>query len=125
MRKRLISASLLLAVGCTTTAPPPPPPATVPAAPAPRPVSANALEDHGGDSPDTAIDVPQTAKNGGVDFENEWIFNRFGRFRRRGGGTGALKDRRYDVVKIELPNGEEKTVYFDITENWKTWTPPQ
>jgi hypothetical protein len=124
MRKRLISASLLLALGCTT-APSPPPPAPAPPPPAPPPVSANAPEDHAGDSTDTAIEVPRAAKNGGVDFENEWVFNRFGRFRRRGGGTGVMKDRRYDVVKIELPNGDAKTVYFDITENWKTWTPPQ
>jgi hypothetical protein len=43
---------------------------------------------------------------------------RYGKFRRYFGGTGTANGRRYDVVKIELPNGEKKTVYFDITENW-------
>jgi hypothetical protein len=116
------AAAVLLAVRCSTA--PPPPAATAPAPP-PPPVSASALEDHAGDSTETAIEVPQIAENGGVTFENEWIFNRFGRFRRRGGGTGVLNGRRYNVVKIELANGDEKTVYFDITENWKTWTPPK
>jgi len=59
-----------------------------------------------------------------VPFENDWIFDRYGRFRRTGGGTGNASGRRYDVIKIELPNGDQKTVYFDITENWKHWSPP-
>jgi hypothetical protein len=57
------------------------------------------------------------APNGGIDFENEWL-ERYGKFRRYFGGTGTANGRRYDVVKIELPSGEKKTVYFDITENW-------
>ena len=53
-----------------------------------------------------------------MDFENDWLLARFGKFRRYFGGTGVANGRRYDVVKIELPNGEKKTIYFDITENW-------
>lgn len=83
------------------------------------------MVDHAGDSTETAVEVPADAPEGGVDFENRWIFNRFGRFRRRGGGTGVLNNRRYDVVKIELPSGDLKQVYFDITENWNRWTPPK
>ena len=120
MKKPASFAAALLVVACRTAPPPP----TAITDPPPPPVSASALEDHAGDSTETAIAVPQMAKNGGVDFENEWIFNRYGRFRRRGGGTGVLNDRRYNVVKIELANGDEKTVYFDITENWNSWTPP-
>jgi hypothetical protein len=118
--KRLTVAAAALLLSCSTTQPRVPAPL-----PAPPPVNASALEDHAGDSTETAIEVPQIAENGGVKFENEWIFNRFGRFRRRGGGTGVLNGRRYNVVKIELSNGDEKTVYFDITENWNTWTPPK
>ena len=120
MRKFLRAAAALLVAACSTTAAPPPIPA-----PTPPPISASTLEDQAGDSPETAIEVPQTAEDGGVPFENEWIFNRYGRFRRQGGGTGVLNGRRYNVVKIELAKGDEKTVYFDITENWKTWTPPK
>ena len=115
------AAVLFLVAACSTAPPPSPIPTPLPA----PPVSASALEDHAGDSTETAIEVPQIAEDGGVPFENEWIFNRYGRFRRNGGGTGALNGRRYNVVKIELANGDKKTVYFDITENWKAWTPPK
>ncbi|MEA2491407.1 MAG: hypothetical protein QOH21_3199 [Acidobacteriota bacterium] len=92
---------------------------TQPAPPAqPAAVSAEELVDHSGDSLMTAIAVPADAPDAGVDFQNNWIFDRYGRFRRTGGGTGSSEGRRYNVVKIELASGERKTVYFDITENW-------
>jgi len=106
---RFLIAVLLLAA-CTSAAP--------------HEVSASALVDHSGDSPATAIEVPAAAPDGGVEFENQWIYERYGRFRRTAGGTGSAEGRRYDVVKIELANGEQKSVYFDITENWKRWSPP-
>ena len=81
-------------------------------------ISASSLVDRSGDSMETAIAIPADAPNGGVDFENDWLLARFGKFRRYFGGTGVANGRRYDVVKIELPNGEKKTIYFDITENW-------
>ena len=111
------SAILLLAVilaACTAR------PAAQPPAPQPQASpAAEALVDHEGDSPQTAVSVPENAPDGGVDFENHWIYERYGRFRRNGGGTGVVEGRRYNVVKIELPDGEKKTVYFDITENWQ------
>jgi len=97
---------MLLLTACKTAPPPI------------KEVPASALEDHWGDSLETAIVVPADAPNGGIDFENRWLFDRYGRFRRDFGGTGTANGRRYDEVRIELPNGEKKTVYFDITENW-------
>src|SRR5438132_13894549 len=102
--KRLLAAALLIAA-CKTAAPP-------------KEVSASSLVDRSGDSMETAVTIPADAPNGGVDFENDWLLARFGKFRRYFGGTGVANGRRYDVVKIELPNGEKKTIYFDITENW-------
>ena len=116
MNRTLLALPLLCALGCTHAQPKP---ADAPApAPAPPPVSAEELVDHAGDSPETAIAVPADAPDGGVEFENEWIFDRYGKFRRSGGGTGTLEGRRYNVVKIELPDGGKQTVYFDITELW-------
>ncbi len=106
-------ALLMFVCACTSA---PPPPAVKPQPPAS--VSSAALEDHAGDSTDTAIAIPADAPDGGVKFENDWIYDRYGRFRRRGGGTGVLSGRRYNVVQIELPNGDQKAVYFDITDNW-------
>ena len=109
--KRLVFLAAILAA-CRTAMPPPP-----------KEVPAAALVDRSGDSVETAISIPADAPNGGIDFENDWIFDRYGRFKRDAGGTGTLNGRRYDVIKIELPGGEKKTVYFDITENWNRWSP--
>jgi hypothetical protein len=117
MRAEMRALPLLLCLGCATrpaVAPPPAPHA------APPPVAAAAeLVDHSGDSTQTAIAVPADAPDGGVDFQNRWIYARYGRFRRTGGGTGVADGRRYNVVKIELSSGETRSVYFDITELWQ------
>jgi hypothetical protein len=87
---------------------------------------ASAFADHEGDSPETAVTVPADAPNEGIDFQNNWIYDRFGRFRRVGGGIAHAGEgsatRRYEVVKFEVPDHTEHTVYFDITENEKTWS---
>jgi hypothetical protein len=114
---RVFASILLVAMTACTTAPPAPKTEAAPAPP--EPVAAADLVDHAGDSTQTAISVPADAADGGADFENHWIFDRYGRFRRTGGGTGTAEGRRYNVVKIELPSGELKTVYFDITELWE------
>jgi len=101
------------------------PPAVAATAPPPAVVSAAVLVDHTGDSPETAVTVPADAPNEGIDFQNNWIYDRYGRFRRQGGGIAHAGEgsalRRYEVVKIELADHSERTVYFDITENEKTW----
>lgn len=69
--------------------------------------------------------VPADAPNEGIDFQNHWIFDRFGRFRRGKGGIAHAGEgsamRRYEVVTVELPDHSKHSVYFDITENEKTW----
>jgi len=117
MTRTAAALFLLTAVACAHTAPPQ---ATAPPAaqPQPAPTPASEMVDHAGDSPQTAISVPADAPNGGADFENQWIFDMFGKFHRHASGTGVMEGRRYNVVKIELPSGEKKTVYFDITELW-------
>jgi hypothetical protein len=138
MHRKLILATIAAAAAACATTPAPAPvsaPASTAAAPAAAPpaVPAAALADHDGDSPETAVTVPANAPNEGIDFQNNWIYDRFGRFRRAGGGIAHAGEgsaaRRYEVVKIELADHSERTVYFDITENEKTWTntpaPPQ
>jgi hypothetical protein len=113
-----IGATAILG-GCATQPAPAPQPAPV------KETSAAALVDHAGDSIETAVEVPADAPDEGFRFENDWIYDHFGTFRRQGGGTGNAAGRRYDVVDIELKNGEKHKVFFDITENWKRWTPPK
>jgi hypothetical protein len=126
MRKELILTIAAAAAACTPKPQPAPVAAPVTAA-APKSVavSAEALVDHTGDSPETAVAVPANAPNEGIDFQNNWIYDRYGRFRREGGGLAHAGEgsaaRRYEVVKIELADHSLRTVYFDITENEKTW----
>jgi hypothetical protein len=126
MRKQVILIIAAAAAACAPKPQPAPvaaPEATV--APKPAATPAAALVDHTGDSPETAVVVPTDAPNEGIDFQNRWIFDRYGRFRRAGGGIAHAGEgsamRRYEVVKIELADHSERTVYFDITENEKTW----
>ena len=118
--------TLLLTAACSTQAPTrhgPGPPRTTAVAPAGA-VPASELADHEGDAAETAVIVPADAPDEGVAFENDWIFQRYGKFRRLGGGTGKMGERRYDVIEIELWGGGTRKVYFDITENWARWTRP-
>ena len=119
-----VAATAILSGCATKTATPMMQPAPAAMKEVPRETPAEALEDHAGDSPETAIEVPADAPDEGIRFQNMWIYRRFGTFRRLGGGTGSLEGRRYDVIDIELKNGEKHKVYFDITENWKRWKPP-
>ncbi len=130
-RKLILAAIAAAATACATTPAPTPAsaPASTVAAPAavpPAAVPAAALADHEADSPETAVTVPANAPNEGIDFQNNWIYDHFGRFRRAGGGIAHAGEgsaaRRYEVVKIELADHTERTVFFDITENEKTWT---
>ena len=124
MRREII---LAIAAATAACAPKPQPAAVVAPVTAPPPVakSAEALVDHTGDSPETAVMVPADAPNEGIDFQNNWIFDRYGRFRRAGGGIAHAGEgsavRRYEVVKVELADHSERTIYFDITENEKNW----
>ncbi|MGH9419841.1 MAG: hypothetical protein ACRD3J_07710 [Thermoanaerobaculia bacterium] len=123
MRKQIFAVICAMTAACATK----PHVAAVASPLAPPPVATPAadLVDHSGDSPETAVTVPAGAPNEGIDFQNNWIFDRYGRFRRAGGGIAHGGEgsalRRYEVVKIELADHSERTVYFDITENEKTW----
>lgn len=116
MKRIATTALVLCAFACAHA--PSPSTATPTPTPAPPPVSAEETVDHWGDSPQTAVSVPADAPDGGAAFENDWLLTQYGKVQRNGGGTGTLDGRRYNVVKIELPNGERRSVYFDITELW-------
>jgi len=138
MDRRLLLASLAVAAACTTR---PvntlPPAASAPAAmpvppqagaPEPRPgaaapKSAVDLVDRLGDSAATAVPVPKDAPNEGIDFQNNWIFDRYGRFRREKWAIAQAEGRHYKVITVELADHTFRTIYFDITEGWNAWQP--
>jgi|GEM_PF-556160 len=132
----LVTSFAVALAACATSSSPTPPapvaavvapaPAPVPPAPAPpaKVVSAADLSDHLGDSPETAVSVPKDAPNEGIDFENRWIYNRYGRFRRKSWGiASAPENRHFKVVTIELPDASTHKIFFDITESWNAWQP--
>ena len=114
MRKTVIAGLIVLAACATKPAP----------QPAPKEISAAALVDRAGDSVETAVAVPADAPNEGIDFENNWIYDRYGRFRRHSWGIGHAGDRQIKTITVELPDGSLHKVYFDVTEMWKKWKPP-
>lgn len=126
MKVRVASLALVLAACVSQTPSPTPAVAPAPAAPAAQPQpSTDAAPDQFGDSPASAVPVPADAAEGGVPFENDWIYDRIGRFRRLSHGIGTLEGRRYDVIEVETPAGDRHKYFFDITENWNHWQPPQ
>lgn len=125
-RIALVVGSLGLLASCATRAVGPATTTAGDAAPVAdvKPVPAAALVDPIGTTPEASVEVPKMAPGHGVDFENNWIFDRYGKFRRTFGGVAQKDGRRYDVIKVELwSDHSEKTIYFDITENWNAWTP--
>ena len=123
MRRQTIILVAIALAGCVARkSPPAPQPGPVRAS-----VSAAALVDREGDSPQTAVHVPVNAPNEGIDFENNWIYDRYGRFRRRTWGIAHAgegnAERRYKVIAVELADHSERSVYFDVTEIWAAWKP--
>jgi hypothetical protein len=121
----LALAALTLAAACAHTnvpqdPPPPPagPPRVVMAAPT-HEVSAAAMQDPIGTSTESAVPVPVQGDE--VAFENNWMYDRFGRFRRQKYAAAHQGDRHYDIITIELPDHSTHTVYFDITDLWAEW----
>jgi hypothetical protein len=140
MRRLLILPALAVAAACTTrpmvtrpaaaNAPAAMPTAATPPLPNdptknPAVAGANAVDliDHLGDSAATAVPVPKDAPNEGADFENNWIYDRFGRFRRDKWAIAQAEGRHYKVLTVELADHTFRTVYFDITESWDAWQP--
>jgi hypothetical protein len=138
--RRTIVLSTLIVAACAASKPAPsgPAPSAAPSATSAastaaatsnevKAKSAADLVDHLGDSVETAVPTPIDAKDEGVDFENNWIYDRFGRFRRLKWGVAHAgegpAERRYKVITFELPDHSQHTVYFDMTELWLAWKP--
>jgi hypothetical protein len=68
-----------------------------------------------GSSLQKAVVILADNEQAGVNLEYRWIFDHFGRFRKKGVGLVAQDGRHYDVFTFELPDGSEQTVFFDIT----------
>jgi len=70
---------------------------------------------HDGSSLEQAIPILESTEAAGVAAERAWIAEHYPGARKLLGGLRADQGRHYDVVKLRLPDGAEKTLYFDIT----------
>jgi hypothetical protein len=132
MRVRLLAAaSLLLAAACA--APPAARPVATPPVPSPpeekkeppKFLAPSPYAGGDGSTVDQAVQVLAVDDNEGARLENEWIFGRFGRFRKKFGALASAEGRHFDVIRFELPDGSEHTVYFDITGYYGAGAPGQ
>jgi hypothetical protein len=111
--KRWVCLGLLAAAaGCRSAARPPIAPVQVPpsaSSSSPGPIAE-------GESLEAAVLVPADNEEDGIAWENNWIYEHHGRFRRRSGGLASLNGRRYDVLTVELSDRTERVLYFDVTD---------
>ena len=68
-----------------------------------------------GSSMEKAVLVEADNEEDGVLWERRWIFDHFGRFRRKSVGLTAANGRHFDVFVVELADHSERTFYFDCT----------
>ena len=69
-----------------------------------------------GASVEAAVLVPAADEQAGVDWENDWIYRHYGRFRKKTVALASREGRRYDVITVELGDHTERVFYFDITD---------
>jgi len=84
------------------------------------------FEGGSGESVDEAIVI----RGASHDLVGTWVefaflddrFGQMGRdWKRKLHGHGTYGDREVDTVRLEMPNGEQLTLYFDITESFGKW----
>ena len=60
--------------------------------------------------------VPPMTEPQGIAWEKDWIYDHYGRFRKKTVALASREGRRYDVITVELADHTEKILYFDITD---------
>jgi hypothetical protein len=83
--------------------------------PEPPPPGESPFAGGDGTSAGQAVVVLAKTEDEGIDLEHHWIFDHYGRFRKKAGGLASAEGKHYDVITVELGDHSEKTIYFDIT----------
>ena len=107
------AAVVAAALFCCAARPAPPAAAAERSAPHGAPLSSGIEE---GSSLEAAVVAPPSNEREGIAWENNWIYGRYGRFRKKSVGLASRFGRRYDVITVELADHTERIFYFDITD---------
>jgi len=67
-----------------------------------------------GSSLELAIPILESTERAGILAERAWLQEHFPGAQRKRKSLQTVEGRRFDVVVLELPDGTEKTIYFDI-----------
>jgi hypothetical protein len=89
----LLAAS---AASCAARQPSPPPPSHAPAKATSARATSPIVEE--GASLEAAVIVPSMSERDGIAWENDWIYDHYGRFRKRSVALASQEGRRYDVI---------------------------
>ena len=95
-----MAVAALLACGCAA---------------APPTASAVSTAERDGTSMERAVAIMESTEPAGVRAQKAWIAERYPAARKKLSGIQSENGRHYDVVVLVLPDGTEKTLYFDIT----------
>ncbi|MGA7617327.1 MAG: hypothetical protein WBX15_19355 [Thermoanaerobaculia bacterium] len=71
-----------------------------------------------GSSAEMPVLLHRGLKEHGLAFEREWIRDHYGLVDFLSLSFGQRHNRVYDIWDIRLPAGQEKTIWFDVTEIW-------
>lgn len=72
-------------------------------------------EQRDGSSYEKAIVIKEKSETPGVSAEYKWLKEKYPGYTFTGQSLSTYKKTPYDVIKIKTADGEEKTVYFDIS----------
>jgi len=90
--------------------------APAPAMLATHPSAAASTRIEEGASLDAAVFLDAGDESSGIARENDWIFQHYGRFRKKSIALASRQGRRFDVITVELSDHTERVLYFDITD---------
>jgi hypothetical protein len=63
----------------------------------------------------TAIIIKETSEKKGLDAEHKWLHNHYTHYKVRSQGLGMHDNKTYDIIEITLSNGQERNIFFDIS----------
>jgi hypothetical protein len=61
----------------------------------------------------------------GIRAEYDWLRQNYPGYKRKSQALLRSGAKSYDVIAIEMPNGKELSIYFDVSDIWKDPAPPE